>query len=220
MKLTKRKGFNFFRSYYDVYNELTTDKEKVDFIDALLDRQFLGTKPTDLIGMAKFAYISQTNSIDSQVKGYEDKIKVRLDGRPYYKDDITPTDGVQTTPTVGANEINLTPTLQEKEEEKEEEEEKEKEQKECVFNFLNSLIDLGIDKQVAKDWVKVRKTKKATNTETAFNAIAKEIKKAENKKTPNECATLAVSKSWAGFNYKWVEINPIISNQNRNIPIN
>jgi len=115
MKLTKRKGFNFFRSYYDVYNELTTDKEKVDFLDALLDRQFLGTKPTELTGMANFAYISQTNSIDSQVKGYEDKIKVRLDGRPYYKDDVTPTDGVQTTPTDGVNETNLTPTLQEEE---------------------------------------------------------------------------------------------------------
>jgi len=127
MKLTKRKGFNFFRSYYDVYNELTTDKEKVDFLDALLDRQFLGIKPTELTGMAKFAYISQTNSIDSQVKGYEDKIKVRLDGRPYYKDDVTPTDGGQTTPTDGVNKTNLTPTLQGEEKGEVEEEEKVKE---------------------------------------------------------------------------------------------
>ena len=79
IKLTKRKGFNFFRSYYDVYNELETDKDKVAFIEALLDRQFLGIKPTTLTGMAKFAYISQTNSIDSQVKGYEDKTKTILD---------------------------------------------------------------------------------------------------------------------------------------------
>jgi len=78
MKLTKRKGFNFFRSYFDVYNELENDKDKVAFIDALLDRQFLGLKPTELNGMAKFAYISQTNSIDSQVKGYEDKTKTKL----------------------------------------------------------------------------------------------------------------------------------------------
>lgn len=75
IKLTKRKGFNFFRSYYDVYNELENNEDKVAFIDALLDRQFLGIKPNDLKGMAKFAYISQTNSIDSQVKGYEDKTK-------------------------------------------------------------------------------------------------------------------------------------------------
>jgi hypothetical protein len=98
-KLTKRKGFNFFRSYYDVYNELETDKDKVNFINALLDRQFLGVKPTDLKGMAKFAYISQTNSIDSQVKGYEDKTGTSL--------------SVNTTPpTVGVNKKDLTPTVQ------------------------------------------------------------------------------------------------------------
>jgi uncharacterized phage protein (TIGR02220 family) len=78
VKLTKRKGFNFFRSYYDVYNELENNADKVAFIEALLDRQFLGVKPLNLKGMAKFAYISQTNSIDSQVKGYEDKTKTIL----------------------------------------------------------------------------------------------------------------------------------------------
>jgi hypothetical protein len=111
MKLTKRKGFNFFRSYYDVYNELPI-KDKLIFIDALLDRQFLGIKPKDLKGMSKFAYISQTNSIDSQVKGYEDKTKTRLDGRLYIKGENTPT----APPTDG---VELPPTLQEKEKEKE-----------------------------------------------------------------------------------------------------
>ena len=78
IKLTKRKGFNFFRSYFDVYNELETPEDKLAFIDALLDRQFMGIKPTNLKGMAKFAYISQTNSIDSQVKGFEDKTGIIL----------------------------------------------------------------------------------------------------------------------------------------------
>ncbi len=110
MKLTKRKGFNFFRSYYDVYNELS-NKDKLIFIDALLDRQFLGVKPTDLKGMSKFAYISQTNSIDSQVKGYEDKTKTRLDGRLYIKGLDTPT----APPYDGGS---VPPTLQEEEKEK------------------------------------------------------------------------------------------------------
>lgn len=92
-KLTKRKGFNFFRSYYDVYNELETTEDKVAFIDALLDRQFLGVKPTDLKGLAKFAYISQVNSIDSQVKGYEDKTKTILTPT------LPPTQGVIAPPT-------------------------------------------------------------------------------------------------------------------------
>ena len=77
MKLTKRKGFNFFRSYYDVFNELN-DKDKLDFIKALLDKQFLNKDPRNLKGLSKFAYISQLNSIESQVKGYEDKTGIRL----------------------------------------------------------------------------------------------------------------------------------------------
>ena len=92
-KPTKRKGFNFFRSYYDVYNELENDKDKVAFIDALLDRQFLGIKPLELKGMAKFAYISQTNSIDSQVKGYEDKTGIIL--HPTVGGCDTPTEQLQ-----------------------------------------------------------------------------------------------------------------------------
>jgi len=91
MKLTKRKGFNFFRSYFDVYNELESNIDKVEFIDALLNRQFLGIKPTEIKGMAKFAYISQTNSIDSQVRGYEDKTKTKLN--PLEPNGYTPTQG-------------------------------------------------------------------------------------------------------------------------------
>jgi len=113
MKLTKRKGFNFFRSYYDVYNELSV-KGKIAFMDALLDRQFLGVKPEGLKGMAKFAYISQTNSIDSQVKGYEDKTKTRLDGSEYFKDGSTPI----VPPCYGGE---VPPTGQEEEKGKEEE---------------------------------------------------------------------------------------------------
>ena len=55
-KETKRKGFKFFRSYYDVFNELPKS-DQLEFITALLDRQFQGTKPKNLKGMAKFAWI-------------------------------------------------------------------------------------------------------------------------------------------------------------------
>jgi hypothetical protein len=77
IKLTKRKGFNFFRSYFDVYNELS-DKDKIKFIDALLDKQFLGVEPENLDGIVKFAYLSQKHSIDKQVKGWEDKTGLKL----------------------------------------------------------------------------------------------------------------------------------------------
>jgi len=102
MKETKRKGFNFFRSYYDVYNELESDSDKVKFIEALFARQFHGTKPNDLKGMVRFAYVSQVNSIDTQVKGYEDKLISLNKDVPNFD------------PWQGVNKKVLTPTLQEK----------------------------------------------------------------------------------------------------------
>jgi len=126
MKLTKRKGFNFFRSYYDVYNELS-NKDKVIFIDALLDRQFLGKKPKKLSGMAKFAYVSQVNSIDTQVKGYEDRIKSLNKNIK----DFDPWQGVQKT--------ILTPPQQEKGKGKVQEKEKEKEKGKKIEHWYKDL---------------------------------------------------------------------------------
>ena len=150
LKLTKRKGFNFFRSYYDVYNELS-DADKVAFIDALMDRQFLGVKPNELTGMAKFAYISQTHSIDEQVKGYEDKTNTKL----------TPCVPPPAPPTVGVKKIISTPTLQvevqgeveveEKEKGKVEEKEKQtlskKAEGEIAFNFWWDIYDKKTDRR-------------------------------------------------------------------------
>lgn len=74
----ERKGFNFYKSYFDMYNELTSKEDKLKFIDVLLKRQFYGTEPSNLKGMVKFAYISQKHSIDSQVNGFITKTKIDL----------------------------------------------------------------------------------------------------------------------------------------------
>jgi len=68
-----RKAFNFFKSYYEIAKELN-DKDRLAFFDALLLKQF-ENKETELKGMAKFAYVSQKHSIDTQIKGYFDKTK-------------------------------------------------------------------------------------------------------------------------------------------------
>lgn len=138
IKLTKRKGFNFFRSYYDVFNELG-DKGKLEFIKALLDKQFLGIEPENLIGQAKFAWISQMHSIDQQVKGYKDKTG----------DDLVPLARGENTPLVrGEN----TPTLQVQVEEKV----KEKEQLRSFLGFWN-VYNKKIDKKkVESKWAKLK----------------------------------------------------------------
>lgn len=80
------------------------------------------------------------------------------------------------------------------------------EDKPLDFNFLNSLISLDIDKDVANDWIQVRRNKNASNTKTAFNMIEKEIKECNNiGLNPNDCIKLAVQKSWSGFYFKWAK---------------
>jgi len=177
MKLTKRKGFNFFRSYYDVYNELEKDSDKIQFIDALLNRQFLGIKPTNLKGMAKFAYVSQTNSIDSQVDGYETKTGNKLLN--------TPTEG-------GKQGGKHTPKQQVEEKVKEKdtyrrfahlsmsleqfkklEENYTKEQIDCVCDAIQNFKKNTNYKSLyltAKNWLKKEQTKQELETSKGFKA--------------------------------------------------
>jgi hypothetical protein len=125
-----RKGFNFYRSYFEVAMELK-DAEFIAFIKALLQRQFNGIEPTDLKGMAKFAYLSQKFSIDSQVLGFETKTKEKL----------TPTEGGGIGATQGA-------LAQEKEKEKEK-----VQLSKILFTDCN-LFDKNIFKSEFSDWGK------------------------------------------------------------------
>ena len=102
-----RKAFNFYRSYWEVANELNAN-DRLAFYDALLTRQFTG-KEIELKGLVKFAYLSQKHSIDKQIKGYEDKTKNTLNNP--IED---PTQG-------GAQGGTVHPSVQEKEKEKEKE---------------------------------------------------------------------------------------------------
>lgn len=75
-------------------------------------------------------------------------------------------------------------------------------EKESVFSFKNELKSLGVKTDVISDWLKVRKNKNATNSKIAFEAIKKKIE--ESGMTANQCITIAVEKSWSGFDVKWL----------------
>lgn len=78
------------------------------------------------------------------------------------------------------------------------------------FDFKKSLIEIGVSPEVADDWMQVRKAKRASNTETAFRRIKNEIDKSGL--SANECITIAVARSWQGFQADWV------ANQQRQRP--
>lgn len=70
------------------------------------------------------------------------------------------------------------------------------------FSFLKALKAIGVSDDVARAWMQVRKTKRATNTEIAFNRIKAEI--AKSGYTADECIRTAVEKSWQGFQASWM----------------
>ena len=175
-----RKGFNFYRSYFDVAMELS-DKDRLAFYDALAKRQFLGEEPT-LTGRAKIAYISQRYVIDAQVKGWEDKTGTSL--KVVEKQEVnTPCQGGCQGGTCGGS---YAPSVQEKEKEKEKEKEEVKEK-------VNINIVSGETKIKNEDFEKFNKLvdENATNvrrikdqiTEEQFMKLKKKYNSAQIMKT-------------------------------------
>lgn len=97
-ELEKRTGFNFYRSYYDVLEDIHRDEDKLTYLLALLDKQFKGIEPS-LTGIPKLVYNGQKHSIDKQVEGWENKKGVKL----------TPNDTPSTHPYQDPSEPPLLP---------------------------------------------------------------------------------------------------------------
>jgi hypothetical protein len=71
------------------------------------------------------------------------------------------------------------------------------------FDFKQALLDYGFLPNLVDDWLAVRRTKKATNTQTAYNNFIKELESRCHNK--NETIELIVTQSWSGFKWKWVD---------------
>lgn len=69
------------------------------------------------------------------------------------------------------------------------------------FSALRQLKLWGVDEQISRDFLQNRKTKKLSNTQTAFDSLKKEIDKTG--KTPNEIITICAEKGWGAFKASW-----------------
>jgi hypothetical protein len=79
-----------------------------------------------------------------------------------------------------------------------------------TFNFYDSMVSFGFEEQLVKDWIQVRKVKKATNTETAFNGFIREVNKNEN--SPNFILKNCVERNWSGFKSEWLPKEVTVEN--------
>lgn len=93
--------------------------------------------------------------------------------------------------------IDIPPNGMQDESEKQEKVKKEK----STFN-AQDLIAMGVDEQHAKDWIEVRKRKKAAMTMTALNGVIREAKKAGVSLA--EAIRVCAEKSWQGFEASWL----------------
>lgn len=68
-------------------------------------------------------------------------------------------------------------------------------------NALTVLVGLGVNEQHAKDWLAVRKAKRAPLTQTAIEGMHREAEKAGI--TFAEAVEICARKNWQGFNASW-----------------
>jgi len=194
----QRKQFNFYKSYYDIALEIENDKDRSDYLLAICEYQFTGVEPV-LLGMPKFAFLSQKHSLLKQVKGYEDA-KIALKN----KETLTPTP-TRVSGTIPKEQplpvINNKQLIINNKQLEINNIDNNNKATPLKFSFYNCLVDYGFQKDLVNDWIKVRKTKKATNTQTAFNNFIKEIEKRTC--NLNEILEFIVSKNWSGFKWEW-----------------
>lgn len=75
------------------------------------------------------------------------------------------------------------------------------------FLFKNALVELGVKPQTADDWIKVRKAKRAAQTETAFKTVASQMKLVmdEYGVTADDVVRIAVERNWQGLMARFYE---------------
>ena len=91
------------------------------------------------------------------------------------------------------------------------------------FNFRQAMLSAGFAADLTEDWLRIRKTKKAVNSERAFKIFLEQVQRTGRDK--NEILALVVQKQWKGFEAIWVQSaqqshnpqEPVIIDQNGNI---
>jgi hypothetical protein len=71
------------------------------------------------------------------------------------------------------------------------------------FDAQAHLISIGVDEQIACDWIAHRKAKRATPTLTAIDGIQQEAQKASI--TLGKALSISCQRGWIGFEAAWIE---------------
>ncbi len=81
-----------------------------------------------------------------------------------------------------------------------------------VFNFRKALLDDGFNKDLVDEWLYIRKSKKAINTQFAYNTFIEEVGLAGGDK--NTLLATIARRQWANFDHTWLDEKKNNSNNN------
>lgn len=71
------------------------------------------------------------------------------------------------------------------------------------FDFKKALIEVGADEELVTAFMAVRKTKKATNTQKAFDLFVGNVNKSNMKL--NQVLEICIQRDWKGFDPSWLK---------------
>ena len=200
-----KKSFIAYNDWGVVFNELS-DEESGKLVKHLFNYvNGIENKPSDRVTELLFIQIKQT--LNRDVEKYENiinrnKINGSKGGRPTNPNKPKKPSGLFGNPNKPKKPDSDSDSVSDSVNENDNDIIK-KNNNTKLFNFRKSLIDLGVDVKLADDWMKVRRNKKATNTQTSFNKIKKQI--AITTLSANECIQVAVEKDWRGFEAAWLQ---------------
>ena len=95
------------------------------------------------------------------------------------------------------------------------------------FNFRKAMLNEGFAPELVDEWLKIRKAKKAINSELAFKTFIDQVRKTNQ--DINAILSIIVQKQWKGFEADWlhntqspqpIANNQIILDENGNIITN
>ena len=98
--------------------------------------------------------------------------------------------------------VNGMYTASQQEQEQEQEQEEEEEKNNNKFDFKKSLLSFGFDSILVDEWLKVRRVKKAVNSEIAFKGFIREVEL--NGQDKNLILQKCVEKGWRSFESDWL----------------
>ncbi|WP_314771663.1 DUF4373 domain-containing protein [Capnocytophaga sputigena] len=70
------------------------------------------------------------------------------------------------------------------------------------FNFRKAMLSEGFTPELVDEWLKIRKAKKAVNTERAFKAFVNQVQ--QTNQDMNSVLEIVVQKQWKGFEADWL----------------